>query len=189
MRELPTLDVDLEFLRAGSRAEATRVAKAYGPVLEAVFRSVAVDDHHLRDMVQDFWIHILPRLHRYTGKTPFGPWLVRAAKNFRSSRARDNAKARTRTTEFAEGRELVDDGSALDEEAQRRSLERAVADALRRLPGRQGEALRLTVMEGWSNVEAGKIMGAQPATVASLVRRAASRLRDHPLLEKFHEDL
>ena len=189
MRELPSIDVDLELLRARNRAEATRVAKAYGPVLEAVFRPVAVDDHHLRDFVQDFWIHILPRLHRCTDKTLFGPWLVRAAKNFRSSQAREDAKARARTAEFAEGPELVDDGSALDEEAQRRLLERAVVAALRRLPGREAQALRLTVMEGWSNVEAAKIMGTRPATIASLARRAATKLRDDRILEKFHDDL
>lgn len=189
MRELPALDVDLELLGARDPSEVTRVAKAYGPVLETIFGRFAVDRHHLVDIVQDFWIHILPRLHHCTAGTPFGPWLVAAAKNYRNSRARKDAKAAARTTDFAEGRELVDDGSTLDDEAQRRALERAVADALNRLPGREGEALRLTAMEGWSNVEAAQFMGVRPATVANLVRRAVLKLQGESLLEKFHDDL
>ena len=125
MRELQDLNVDLELLEAQDPGEVTRVVKAYGPVLETIFGRFAVDRHHLRDIVQDFWIHILPRLHHCTAGTPFGPWLVVAAKNFRTSRARKDAKATARTAEFADGRELVDDSSALDDQAQRRMLDRA----------------------------------------------------------------
>lgn len=62
-------------------------------------------------------------------------------------------------------------------------------DALNRLPSRESEALRLTAMEGWSNVEAAQLMRVRPATVANLVRRAVLKLQYESLLEKFHEDL
>ena len=189
MRELPALDVDLELLGVQNPGEVTRVVKAYGPVLETIFGRFAVDRHHLRDIVQEFWTHVLPRLHHCTAGTPFGPWQVVAAKNFRTSRARKDAKAAARTAEFADGRELVDDSSTLDDQAQHRALERAVAEALRRLPAQEAEALRLTAMEGWSNVDAAQLMGVRPATVANLVRRAVFKLQGESLLEKFHDDL
>lgn len=186
---LPKVEIDLELLRAGDPGELTKVVRAYGPVLKSCFGSIAADRHHLGDIVQDFWVHILPKLDRYSEKTPFGPWLVRSATNFRNSRARKDTTLAARTANLAEGRELVDDGSSLDDEAQRRLLEQAVFRAISKLPAREGEAVTLTLLEGWSNVEAAKIMELRPAAVANLVRRGLFKMQDDDLLRSFHEDL
>lgn len=186
---LPEVDIDLELLRARDPGELTKVVRAYGPVLKSVFGAIAVDRHHLDDIVHDFWVHILPKLDRYSDKTPFGPWLVRSATNFRNSRVRKDATLAARTATLAEGREFVDDGSSLDEEAQRRLLERAVFKAISKLPAREGHAVALTLLEGWSKVEAAKIMKVRPATVANLVRRGLFKMQDDDLLRSFHEDL
>lgn len=116
-------------------------------------------------------------------------WLVRAAKNFRTSRVRKDSKATTRTTEFEERQDLISDGSELDDEVQQRLLEKAVAKALDRLSGREAEAVTLTLLEGWSNVEAAKIMKVRPATVGNLVRRALYELQGDELLKAFHDDM
>lgn len=188
-KNLPELDVDLELLRAGDPEEMKKLVKVYGPVFKSIFRKIAVDRHHLADIVQDFWVHIVPRLDRYDERTPFTWWLVRAAKNFRASQVRKDSRAMARTTEFDERRELVSTASDLDEDVQRRLLERVVAKALDRLPGREGEVLTLTLLEGWSNVEAAKIMNVRPATVGNLMRRALFRLQDDELLKTYHDDL
>lgn len=189
MGNLPDPRIDLDLLRAQDPKELTKVAEVYGPVLKSVFGRIAVDRHHLRDIVQDFWVHVLPRLNRYSGKTPFGPWLVRCATNFRSSRARRDSKAAGRTAEFEENQQLVDDGSTPVDEAQRRLLEGAVARALDRLPDRERQAATLTLMEGYSNVEAARIMGVGPSAVAKLVQRALFKLQDNDILRAFHDDL
>lgn len=189
LQNLPELDVDVELLRAGDPAEMKKLVEVYGPVFKSIFSKIAVDRHHLADIAQDFWMHLVPRLDRYHERTPFNWWLVRAAKNFRASRVRKDSKAAARTAEFEEQRELVSDGSGLDDKVQKRILEDVVAKALSGLPGREGEALTLTLLEGWTNVEAAKIMDIRSATVGALVRRALFRLQDDDLLKAFHDDL
>lgn len=189
MGDLPKLEVDLELLHAGDPAELKKLVKTYGPVFKAIFGKIAVDRHHLADIAHDFWVHILPRLDRCTEGAPLEKWLVRAAKNFRTSRVRKDSKATTRTTEFEERQDLISDGSELDDEVQQRLLEKAVAKALDRLSGREAEAVTLTLLEGWSNVEAAKIMKVRPATVGNLVRRALYELQGDELLKAFHDDM
>lgn len=189
LQNLPELDVDMELLLAGDSGEMKKLVKVYGPVFKSIFSKIAVDRHHLADIAQDFWMHIVPRLDQYHARTPFTWWLVRAAKNFRASRVRKDGRATARTAEFEERRELVSDGSGLDDEVQQRILEGVVAKALGGLPGREGEALALTLLEGWTNVEAARIMDVRSATVGNLVRRALFRLQDDDLLKAFHDDL
>ncbi len=189
MGNLPHLDVDVTLLHARDAGLLAEIVRMYGPVLAAVLRPTAVDRHHLDDLIQGFWAHLLPRLDRYTGRTPFGPWFVHVAKNYRNSCARREAKTAARTADLEEALDLLADPDALDDEAQRRSLEEATYEALDRLPDRQREAVILTVVDDRSDVEAGKIMGVGAATVANLVRRALFTLHGEGRLRKFHEDL
>ena len=189
MSDLPEVEIDLERLRARDPEEVTKVVMTYGPVLKSVFWGIAVDRHDLADIVNDFWIHIVPRLDRYSGKSPFGPWLVRCAKNFRNSRARKNSASAARTATFKERRELVVDGSALDEEVQRQLLKQAVFKAVDELPGLEGHAVTLTMLEGRSKADAAKMLNVSPATVANLVRRGLFKLQENELLQSFHDDM
>lgn len=62
------------------------------------------------------------------------------------------------------------------DETANRELRQAVA----RLPRRQRETLVLTVVAGYSTVEAGEVMGYAPGTVKALCAQARQRLRaDH----------
>lgn len=189
MSDLPEVEIDLDRLRARDPEEVTKVVMTYGPVLKSVFWGIAVDRHDLADIVNDFWIHIVPRLDRYSGKSPFGPWLVRCAKNFRNSRARKNSASAARTATFKEHRELVVDGSALDEEVQRQLLKQAVFKAVDELPGLEGHAVTLTMLEGRSKADAAKMLNVSPATVANLVRRGLFKLQENELLQSFHDDM
>lgn len=189
MGNLPKLDVDIALLRARDPGLLEEIAQVYGPVVKAIYGSIAVDRHHLDDLVQDFWVHLLPRLDRYSGKAPFGPWLVRVAKNHRASCARREQKAASRTAGFEEALHLPADGDALDDEAQRRLLEKAVSEALDRLPDRERDAVVLTILQDRTREEAADIIGVQPHTVAALVKRALFTLQQETRLQSFHKDL
>ena len=185
---LPKLDFDIELLHARDARLLEEIARLYGPVLKSIFGSMSVDRHHLDDLVQGFWVHLLSRLDRYTGKAPFGPWLVRVAKNYRTSCARREQTEAARTADFDEALGLAAAG-ALDDEAQRRFLEKAVSEALDRLPDDEREAVVLTILQEKTRAEAADIIGVRPPTVANLVRRALFRLQGEERMRWFHEDL
>ncbi len=191
MTNLPKLDVDIALLRTRDARLLEKIVRLYGPVLKSIFASMSVDRHHLDDLVQDFWVHLLSRLDRYTGKAPFGPWLVRVAKNYRTSCARRAQKEAARTADFDEalGVAADGDGDALDDHVQRRFLEKAVSEALDRLPDDEREAVVLTILQGKTQPEAADIMGVGVSTVANLVHRALFRLQGEERLQRFHEDL
>lgn len=189
MTNLPKLDFDIELLRARDARLLEKIARLYGPVFKAIFGSMSVDRHHLDDLVQDFWVHLLPRLDRYTGKAPFGPWLVRVAKNYRTSCARREQKEAARTADFDEALGVAADADALDDHVQRRFLEKAVSEALDRLPDDEREAVVLTILQGKTRAEAADIMGVGVSTVANLVHRALLRLQGEERLQRLHEDL
>lgn len=188
MTNLPKLDFDIERLRARDARLLEEIARLYGPVLRSIFGSMSVDRHHLDDLVQDFWVHLLSRLDRYTGRAPFGPWLVRVAKNYRASRARQEKKEAARTADFDEALGMAADAS-LDDEAQRRFLEKAVSEALDQLPDDEREAVALTILQEKTLAEAAAVIGVRAPTVGSLVRRALFRLQGDERLHRFHEDL
>jgi len=186
---LPKLDIDVELLHARDARLLDEIARLYGPVLKSIFGSMSVDRHHLDDLVQGYWVHLLSRLDRYTGKAPFGPWLVRVAKNYRASCARREQKEVARTVGLDEALALPADSDALDDEVQRRFLEKAVSEALDRLPDDERLAVVLTILQEKTRAEAADIIGVRPPTVANLVRRALFRLQGEERMRWFHEDL
>ena len=134
-------------------------------------------------------VHLLFRLDRYTGKAPFGPWLVRVAKNYRASCARREQREDARTADFDEALGLAADAGGLDDQAQRRFLEKSVSEALARLPDDEREAVALTILQEKTQAEAAHVIGVRPPTVGNLVRRALFRLQGEERLHRLHEEL
>ena len=132
------------------------------------------------EAVQETFIAAWAALGRYDPARPFGPWLRTIALN----KARDRARrGRLRSLVFgarpldAEGANQVADQTQLADEAlmavqQTQRLDGAVAV----LPDRLKAPLLLTAFEGYSQIDAGRLLGVSAKTVETRVSRARKKL-------------
>lgn len=150
----------------GVEAFCRRVRPQLVGVLSVQVGSAAVAEELAQETLARVWDR-WPRVGRL--ESPEG-WAHRVAVNLaRSWWRRRRAEQRAYRRQTAEQQtSAVDRGEVIDNE-----LRQAVA----RLPRRQREALVLTVVAGYSTVEAGEVMGCAPGTVKALCAQARQRLR------------
>ena len=164
-----------------SRAFAVLVRR-YKEPLYRLLRRYAADPDEAYEAVHEAFIAAWDALGRYDPGRPFGAWLRTIAINKARDRGRRMAVRRlifgARGLDDARAASAADPAKAADtlviddEEAKR--LDQAIG----RLPSSLKGALLLTAFEGYSQIEAGKILGVSAKTIETRVYRARKLLAE-----------
>ena len=133
-----------------------------------------------QDAAQEVFLRTFKYLHRFDGRRPFEPWLVRMTVNVCRDLGR---KRQQRSVVFVAAGEEYDRAeqqdttrdphAALHSEQQRQMLYRALAD----LPEKERTAFVLRDIEGMTTAEAGEVLGSSEATVRSQISSARLKIR------------
>lgn len=164
-----------------SRAFAVLVRR-YKEPLYRLLRRYAADPDEAYEAVHEAFIAAWDALGRYDPGRPFGAWLRTIAINKARDRGRRMAVRRlifgARGLDDARAASAADPAKAADtlviddEEAKR--LDQAIG----RLPSSLKGALLLTAFDGFSQIEAGKILGVSAKTIETRVYRARKLLAE-----------
>lgn len=164
-----------------TRAFAVLVRRHKEP-LYRLLRRYTADPDEAYEAVQDAFIAAWDALGRYDPGRPFGAWLRTIAIN----KARDRGR-RMAVRRLVFGDRGLDDARAAAAADPAKSADRIVIEgedarvldqAIGRLPSRLKAALLLTAFDGYSQAEAGEILGVSAKTVETRVYRARKRLAD-----------
>ena len=129
------------------------------------------------DVVQDSFVKAFLLHHRYDESRPYWPWLasIAARECIRAHRRRAAVAARMGRLAHEPLVEPADPtAAAVIEQLEQLRLRRAVAE----LPARQGIALHLFAVKGFSYAEIAAHLGGSIAAVRTLIMRGRARLRE-----------
>ena len=135
-------------------------------------RRILANAADAEEVVQEAMLRVWTHAPRWRPEARFRTWLYRVVVNLCLNR-----KRRAPFASLADAGDLADphpDAAAQLESDQR---DRAVAEAIARLPERQRAAIVLTFHEGLSNAEAAAVLGASRSAVETLLVRAKRSLR------------
>ena len=125
------------------------------------------------DMAQDAFLRVWKQAPRWRpGGAKFDTWLHRVALNLCYDRLR-----RRREVATEDPPEQVDPAPSAERGLQTQETSRRVAEALRRLPDRQREAIVLCHYQELGNIEAAGVMGVSVEALESLLGRGRRALR------------
>lgn len=155
---------------------------AYRRLLEEIspyVRSLAVKCHRdpsdIEDSVQDVLLTVHAVRHTYDPTRPFAPWLVAIANRRITDRLRRQGRSTARETPLTEEHETFSASEANCEE--RASDDRALREAIERLPQGQRDAIRLLKLQEMSLKEAAAASGLSVAALKVATHRALKNLR------------
>jgi RNA polymerase sigma-70 factor (ECF subfamily) len=159
---------------AATAAELDRFARAnLDRAVRLAWRLVGADHAAAEDVVQDALLAAHRSLASFRGDSKLDTWffriLYRKASNYRRWRALRPSFDGDVDTELSDPGRL---DTAADAEIARR-----IDEALARLSGPQRGAFVLVHLEGYTCVEAGRLMGKAPGTVKSHLHRSLEKLR------------
>jgi RNA polymerase sigma factor (sigma-70 family) len=165
--------------KGDERAFAVLVRRHKEP-LYRLLRRYTGDPEDAYEAAHEAFIAAWAALGRYDPQRPFLAWLRTIAIN----KARDRGR-RTAFRRLLFGSEGVDGGPALNKPDPEPLADQAMIDgqdvalldrAIARLPSTLKEALVLTAIEGWSQQEAGDILGVPARTIETRTYRARKML-------------
>jgi RNA polymerase sigma-70 factor, ECF subfamily len=146
--------------------------------------SLAENRQGAEDLFQETWMRVLEQGHRYDGKSSFGPWLFRIARNL----AIDRIRRRKHLVNIQDLKELPDlegngerfesHGASPLEQASRMEEKECIAAALSSIPAGYREVLVLRFQEDMPLVEIAGIVEAPLSTVKSRLYRGLELLRE-----------
>ncbi len=176
MREAEEPDEAL--MRRAARGDAGAFDALLGRHETAVFHylmRLTADRALAEDLAQECWLRVWRARHSYQPTASFRTWLFTVARRL----VLDHAKApRLPVGPLTEGmRGALPGASGPCESALAGALERAIADALARLPPEQQEAVVLRDMEGLSYADIARITGCPVGTVKSRINAGRARLQ------------
>lgn len=187
-------DPDLDIVRLAQRRATRRAAMGvlYERFRERVFNvalRIVGDRDEASDILQDVFILLFRKIHRFRARARFASWVYRIAVNV----SLDHLRRRKRNPKPT-GASLLLDGPAevLDLTAPERSmalrdLSEHVQAALATLSSRLRVVLVLRYLEGLSYADIAEILGCSLGTVKSRLNRAHTAMR-RALAERYGPD-
>ena len=155
---------------------------AYGRLLEEIapyVRSLAAKCHRdssdIEDSVQDVLLTVHAVRHTYDPTRPFGPWLVAIANRRITDRLRRQGRSTARETPLTDEHETFAAPETNYQESA--SNDRALREAIERLPQGQRDAIRLLKLQEMSLKEAAITSGMSVAALKVATHRAMKNLR------------
>lgn len=168
--------------------DAEAFAQLYDAYVERVYRYIyfrVTDDTLAEDLTSQVFLKAWESLDGYqAGGSPYLAWLYTVAKNL----VIDYYRSRRQTVDLDEAVHLAADTPTPDEEAQGRSEQRDMREALQRLTDEQQQVLILRFISGLSTEETAAAMGKRPGAVRALQMRALQTLSKHMQEKEIHHE-
>ncbi|MBW2278690.1 MAG: RNA polymerase sigma factor [Deltaproteobacteria bacterium] len=169
----PDDDRLMTVLATGEMYPLAELYARYGRTVRMTIRRFApeISEAEAEELGQDVFLALVKSAGRYEGGDRLRAWLAGIAVNKargwrRTTWLRRNLLRRHHRDEVGI---FAVQGSALDTEVERRD---ELRQALARLPAAQREVLLLSVVEGFTGEEIGRILGIRPKTVWTRLHRA-----------------
>jgi RNA polymerase sigma-70 factor (ECF subfamily) len=147
--------------------------------VEPYVRSIAIrylrSSSDLEDAVQDVLMTVHSIRQTYDPRRPFGPWLVAIAHRRIIDQLRRQTRRRSRETELSAEHETF--AAAPTKLFGEKSVERALAGAIDKLPPDQRDAIRMTKLKEMSLKEASQASGRSVSALKVATHRAIRNLR------------
>ena len=148
-------------------------------------RHYARDDDHADDLLQDCWVHILERVHRFKGGGSFTAWAISVSKNVCRMHLRRKSREGVPHVALESVEHLVSRDLDLTEaedvptaaESLQRLRQQAIYKALGRLPDRERDVVVLRLVEERDTSETAAILRVSEPAVRSILLRGLTRLR------------
>jgi RNA polymerase sigma-70 factor, ECF subfamily len=162
----------VEAARGGDRGAYGRLYDRHARMIHGILLA-RVPPGEVDDLVQDVFLHALPRLGSLRDAARFGAWLAAIARN----RANDYYRRSRPTTELTETlpADQIEDRAATSAEMAQAA---AVLAAIRELPDAYRETLILRLVEGMTGPEIAARTGLTPGSVRVNLHRGMQQLRE-----------
>ncbi len=161
------------FLRYRGRGDVDALGELFdrtAPQLLGLARKLG-DEGTAEDLLQETWLAALERPGRWDAARPLLPWLLGIL-------AVEARRQRRRAARSADPRRLVERRPESPEQGvDQAELQRAIRDALTRIPPHHARVLRLRLLEGLGPTELAARLGIRPGTARVQLHRALSHLR------------
>lgn len=158
-------------LRAGDRQAARALYDLHAPRVYRVVNRLCRDEEQARDLTQDTFVRAFDGLDRFRGESAFGTWLFRIAVTVALNALRKRRREEVRRVPFDDSMP-TDDLPAGDPDL-RASLARAIDE----LSEPQRVVFVLHVLEGYTHVEIGELLGISQNTSKGRLFDARAVLR------------
>lgn len=156
------------------------LVRRHKDALYRLLRRYTADPDEAYEAVHEAFIAAWKAINRFDEHRSFKTWIQTIAIN----KARDRGRRLTVRRFFLGGNledatvSAVDPNLAADDTLVERQLSRRLDKAIGQLPAMLKEALLLTAFEGYSQQEAGRLLGVSPKTIETRVYRARKRLAE-----------
>ncbi len=184
----PTLSPDAALSRAAARRDKgafARLVEAHKRAVYGLCVRLLADPEEARDAAQEAFVRAYASIAGYDPRQPFGPWVLRIARNHCLDQLRRRVPARRRVEldadppDGAERRELPDaETPPADVALERAEVAVRLEAAVRRLPPNHREVIQLFHVEQMSYKEIASAMEVPIGTVMTWLHRARARLRE-----------
>lgn len=162
-------------LKGNEEAFTTLVIRYHKLVFAFVYRLIG-NRNEAEDLTQDVFLRVWERARTWKRKkSSFKSWLMQVAHNLSIDQFRKE-KLRLNHVEYVDGR------ASSEDDHERKEEQRLMRRALDTLPWRQKTAIILCNIEGWTQKEAGEVLGCTDEAIEALIGRGRRSLKQH-----FHE--
>jgi RNA polymerase sigma-70 factor, ECF subfamily len=159
--------------QAGNRHEYRELLLEIEPYIRSISRRCFKHEADVEDAVQDVLLTVHAIRHTYDPRRPFAPWLAAIANRRIIDRLRRQTRKAAREIEFTSEHETFSQAPPNRDEM----AERALLEAIERLPPDQREAVRMLKLSEMSLKEASKRSGRSVSALKVATHRAVANLR------------
>ncbi|WJR81268.1 sigma-70 family RNA polymerase sigma factor [Bradyrhizobium sp. NP1] len=159
--------------QAGNRQEYRALLLEIEPYIRSIARRCFKHEADVEDAVQDVLLTIHAIRHTYDPGRPFAPWLTAIANRRLIDRLRRQTRKAAREIELTAEHETFSQAPANRDEM----AERALLDAIERLPPDQRDAVRMLKLNEMSLKDASKSSGRSVSALKVATHRAVANLR------------
>lgn len=144
--------------------------------------AVTGDKAMAEDVVQDAFLRVYERAKQFDGKRPFGPWFLRIVVNNALNNIRKSDRHVSLENSLDKKGVPVQDTMAdlrpnMHELMEKAELQKAIWEAIKKLPPSQRAAVVLKYYLGLTDKQIAERQDIHPGTVKRLLHRARGRLR------------
>jgi RNA polymerase sigma-70 factor (ECF subfamily) len=164
---------------AGDDQAFERLVRRHKEGVYRLLRRYTADPEEAYEAAHEAFIAAWKALGRYDPGRPFLPWLQTIAINKARDRGRRLTVRRLLLGSAGldeEALSAIDPGESADQTVIDRQLARRLDRIIGQLPAALKEALLLTAFEGYSQQDAGRMLGVSPKTIETRVYRARKLL-------------
>lgn len=163
--------IDIDACKRGNKETLGELYAAYAPKLKSVCRSYVKDESVAEDILHDAFIIIFTSIGELKENQKLEGWMVTIVKNLSLKHLRHMQKHSTSLLDL--NREVMDD---ILENGQNVELD-VLLQAIDALPKGSREVFKLSVLDGLSHKEIGRMLGINPHSSSSQLFRAKKMLQ------------